>query len=315
MPVKNAGLYLHQCIDSMLHQSFRNWELLAVDDGSTDESNRILSAFEDKDLRVRVLNNPESGIVAALAHAFQNSTGKFVTRMDADDVMPVKKLETLYKALQGKQKTVVTGKVKYFGDKKISEGYLRYEKWLNDVVEENHFERDLFRECVVASPNWMVDRKCFEQDIRIDDLSYPEDYDMVFNWIKCGYKIEGLPKMTHMWREHPERTSRHSIHYQQKAFFDLKTNWFIHFFKNEVEHVQLIGKGEKGKLIAAVLNQQNIPFKWFDLQPSKQQSSVMELEDTLTILSNWPKDEKTQNDITEFLRRKNLKFGENLWLF
>ena len=121
--------------------------------------------------------------------------------------------------------------------------------------------------------------------------------------------------MTHLWREHPDRTSRSSEHYQQLAFFRLKTARFIKNFADSLEGLQLIGKGHKGQLIARILEEHNVNFDWFDLIPQNQYKSVLDLEKRLSILSNWPIDEKVQYDISEFVRKKELRFGDNLWLF
>ena len=315
MPVKDASSFLDQCIDSILHQSLTNWELIAIDDGSTDNSLDILGDFEEKDLRIKVYNNPNEGIVPALAHGFEHANGKFITRMDADDIMPVNKLEKLYNLLAGRKNVVATGKVRYFSDRRVSDGYRRYESWINSVAEDRSYMTNLYRECVIASPNWMVHRSCFENDIQLRSLTYPEDYDMVFKWIEKGYEIESVDQITHLWREHESRTSRSSEHYQQPSFFRLKTARFIENFSEELDGVQLIGKGDKGKLIARILQEHNVNFEWFDLAPNDEHKSVLDLEKRLSILSNWPLDEKVQYEISEFLRKKELKFGENLWLF
>lgn len=316
MPVKNAGEYLDQCLDSILHQSYDNWELIAVDDGSTDKSLEIMGKYEDLDERILVLNNPDEGIISALQFAFDHSKGSLISRMDADDIMPANKLEILYEQLDERKKVVATGKVRYFADYKVSEGYKRYETWLNTVIQEKEFKTNLYRECIVASPNWLVHRECFEKDFSISSLTYPEDYDMVFQWMKHGYEIDSVNRITHLWREHAKRTSRNSQHYNQASFFRLKTARFIENFSHQMDGVQLIGKGDKGKLIAGILEERNIPFKWFDLKPTgDKQSSVLDLEPTFTILSNWPLEEKTRDDMTEFLKKKQLKFGDNLWLF
>lgn len=316
MPVKNASPFLKACLDSICQQSFEDWELITVDDHSTDNSMSILKEASKKDKRIKVLKNDESGIIKALSTAFDSSRGDLISRMDADDIMTPHKLELLAAKLKGRKKVVVTGQVKYFSDKEISEGYLRYEKWLNSVVEEERFTEQVFRECVVASPNWLVHRSCFETDITLDSLDYPEDYHMVFKWLSCGYTIEGIPKVLHLWREHPARTSRNSENYQQKAFFKLKTREFVSKFKNELDGLQLIGKGVKGKLIAKELRELKVDFKWYDLNPSNsEQSSVLNLNQGLSILSNWPLEEKTQDDISIFLNKRGLKFSKNLWLF
>ncbi|UKN02466.1 glycosyltransferase [Paracrocinitomix mangrovi] len=316
MSVKNGADYVDQCLDSVLSQDFFEWEMIIVDDNSTDNTIDVLGDFEDKDERFIISNNPGEGIIDALDHAFNLSTGEFITRMDADDIMPVNKIATFYNALNNRKKVIVTGRVKYFSDKGVSEGYVRYENWLNEVVTTESFESQLFRECVVASPNWMVHRSCFEDDFSFSDLVYPEDYDLVFKWIQFGYKLEGINKTTHLWREHEDRTSRNCAYYQQPSFFRLKTARFIDKFSEDIDGVQLIGKGQKGKLIADLLTEAGVAFKWYDLKPTEgKHQSVLDLEKRLTILSNWPTDEKTQLDISKFLKRKELVFGQNLWLF
>src|SRR5690606_36607346 len=111
---------------------------------------------------------------------------------------------------------------------------------------------------------WIVNRDCFENDFKFSDLKYPEDYDMLFHWYKFGYKISSINEVTHLWREHEQRTSRHSKDYQQEAFFKIKTNYFIDLEISSAEKIQLVGAGKKGKLVAKILTKRKIEFDWFD---------------------------------------------------
>ena len=94
MPVKNTSAYLEACLNSVLQQSEPNWELIAVDDHSTDDSKAILNEFAAKDPRIKVLENSKKGIISALQLAYSKSSGKFITRMDSDDIMIPEKLAT-----------------------------------------------------------------------------------------------------------------------------------------------------------------------------------------------------------------------------
>jgi glycosyltransferase involved in cell wall biosynthesis len=85
MPVYNAGRYLRQAVESILAQTFRQFELIAVDDGSTDDSKLILDELAARDARVRVISRPNTGIVGALNEALGAARGEFIARMDADD--------------------------------------------------------------------------------------------------------------------------------------------------------------------------------------------------------------------------------------
>lgn len=319
MPVYNMAGFLEDCVQSIQHQSFQNWELIAIDDFSTDNSYEALMQFAQRDRRIQVCRNDEKGIVPALAKAFNLSRGTFITRMDADDRMPQEKLMRLRSVIGDSTKRVVTGKVRYFSDEGVSEGYLRYEKWLNGLVENHLFEENSFRECVIASPNWMVHRSCFEKDISLAGLKYPEDYDLVFRWMEAGYQIAAVNEVTHFWREHPGRTSRNSEVYQQASFFRLKTDYFVKLKLVANEPVQLIGSGTKAKLVASHLRANQIPFTAFDFGEKwlkKGGRSIHDLNpDHQTILTNWPVSEKIQEEIVAFLKSKKLYFGHNVWLF
>jgi glycosyltransferase involved in cell wall biosynthesis len=85
MPVYNAARYVRQAVASILAQTFRDFELIAVDDGSTDHSKRLLEELAATDARVRVISRPNTGIVGALNDGLSAAKGEFIARMDADD--------------------------------------------------------------------------------------------------------------------------------------------------------------------------------------------------------------------------------------
>ena len=86
LPVYNAGRYLTECLDSVLSQTFADWELVAVDDGSKDVSGEILDKYAAKDSRIRVLHKANAGVWAARNDALRCAGGKWITFLDADDV-------------------------------------------------------------------------------------------------------------------------------------------------------------------------------------------------------------------------------------
>ena len=86
MPVYNAERYLREAIDSVLAQTFTDFELIATNDGSKDNSEAILREYESQDPRVRVVSRPNTGMVGALQDAYQLARGPIIARMDADDV-------------------------------------------------------------------------------------------------------------------------------------------------------------------------------------------------------------------------------------
>ncbi len=86
MPVFNGERFLAQAMDSLLAQTFRDFEIVAVDDGSTDSTHEILERFAEKDSRVKVVRGDHAGISAALNRGIENATHDWIARMDCDDV-------------------------------------------------------------------------------------------------------------------------------------------------------------------------------------------------------------------------------------
>ena len=130
MPVRNASAYLDECLNSIVNQTYKNWELLAVDDHSTDTSFEILQNHASKEERISVLKNIGKGIIPALRLAFENSSGELITRMDADDIMLSKKIELLKSQLIGKGKGhICTAFVEYFSETPLGDGYQKYQTY------------------------------------------------------------------------------------------------------------------------------------------------------------------------------------------
>ena len=92
MPMRNAAPYLSKAIDSILSQSYRDFELLVVDDGSVDHSAQILASYSDPRIR-QIRNDSPRGIEHALNRGWREAWGEFVARMDADDLSLPKRLE------------------------------------------------------------------------------------------------------------------------------------------------------------------------------------------------------------------------------
>ena len=222
-PVKNVQSWINETYQSIYSQTWTDWEWIIVDDHSTDDTLLLLKEIALKDERVIVLKNTTSGIIPALQTAFKQCTGEFITRIDGDDLMTPNRLELMQKKiLQETDDCVVTGKVKYFSNGEISEGYLKYEEWLNNLVDNNNHYDHIYRECVVASPNWLMRTATASEIGLFEKINYPEDYDMCFIWMENNLAIRSISEVTLLWREHPKRTSRNSAIYQQQSFFHLK---------------------------------------------------------------------------------------------
>lgn len=270
IPFKNTEAFLPDCLDSIIKQTYNNWELLIVDDFSSDNSYSLVRSYVLKDNRIKILRNEAPGIISALQLAFKNSKGNFITRMDSDDIMPLDKIEVLVDNLikHGKQH-VATGLVYYFSAEGISDGYKNYENWLNTLTIAGSNYSEIYKECVIPSPCWMVYREDLLTCGAFDSLRYPEDYDLTFRFCEHGFKVIPCDKTLHYWRDYSTRASRTDSNYAENNFLELKTHYFLKLHYNPKKRVVIWGAGKKGKTLAKLLITNNIPFDWVCDNPKK----------------------------------------------
>ena len=107
MPVWNGAKYLRKAVQSILNQSFSDFEFLILEDGSTDETPRILEQFAKHDSRIRVIHLSHEGIVKALNCGVAESKGEWIARMDCDDIARPERLEKQMRVLQGTPEAVL----------------------------------------------------------------------------------------------------------------------------------------------------------------------------------------------------------------
>ena len=270
MPVKNAQPFLTDCIKSILSQTETDWELVAVNDGSTDNSKAILEQFAQADKRIHVLENNGAGIIAALRLAYSKSQGNLITRMDADDIMPPIKLETLKRNLSSSGKgNIAVGQVKYFSEEGLKDGYRYYESWLNGLTKNGTNYSDIYRECVIPSPCWMVFREDLDKCGAFDSDVYPEDYDLCFRFYGNGLKPIPNSDMLHHWRDHSSRSSRNDPNYTDNRFLDLKLYWFLKLDHQPEKTLVVWGAASKGKSLAKGLQKAGVDFRWMCNNPNK----------------------------------------------
>ena len=325
MPVRNTSRYLHACLDSILNQSEPSWELIAVDDHSTDNSTGILAEYASGDHRIRWMKNSGHGIVEALQSAFRESNGEMVCRMDSDDVMPEHKLELLSKALSRMSNSVSVGKVSCFRDgTPLGNGYQRYALWLNRRIDQRDHWNHVYQECVVPSCAWMMRRKEFVGIGGFDSFQTPEDYDLCLRMRRHNIQIIGVDDIVHHWRDRPDRVSRIHPDYADNRFFKLKLHHFMQHDLLVDGKLVLWGASKNGKSLVLLLRRFGIQPVWVCENPGKIGKEIYDitLQDVRTIqLLSKPQvliavsDPEARPLIAEKLNIFGLKEGSNYWFF
>lgn len=272
MPYKNCAHFLNDTLNSIQSQTYTNWELIAINDHSTDKGYEILQEFETKDTRIRTINNNGTGIIEALKTGYALAKGKYITRMDADDICTPNKLTLLKQILDTNDvSTVVIGKVNYFKSdgSEIGNGYLKYQNWINKLADQRNSFSEIYKECPIPSPSWMLLKTVFDEIGGFNSAIYPEDYDLAFRMYKAKLKTIGTPEVVHNWRDYSNRTSRTDDNYKDNRFLALKVLYFLELDKKANQDLILYGAGKKGKTIAKLLIEKGVEFNWICSTPSK----------------------------------------------
>lgn len=107
VPVYNVAAYLTECMNSILEQTYRNLDIILVDDGSTDDSGKLCDAFAEREARVRVVHKKNGGLSDARNTGLEMALGEFVIFVDSDDEIDVHMIESMLKTLQETDSDVV----------------------------------------------------------------------------------------------------------------------------------------------------------------------------------------------------------------
>lgn len=128
VPVYNVEQYLLGCIDSIINQSFTNFELILVDDGSPDKCPQMCDNYAQQDSRIVVLHKDNGGLSSARNYALDRACGKYIIFVDSDDKLAPESLKTLYNEIITTDADIVLGKVIRFSKDGTSRPYTRLEE-------------------------------------------------------------------------------------------------------------------------------------------------------------------------------------------
>src|SRR5690606_23650608 len=123
-----------------------------------------------------------------------------------------------------KKGSVAVGKVKYISESQLGDGFSKYEQWLNLLTQNANNFTEIYKECVIPSPNFLIHREDLDLIDAFNPNIYPEDYDLTFRMYAAKMQVAGVNEITHFWRDYPTRSSRTQTHYQHQYFVHLKVD-------------------------------------------------------------------------------------------
>lgn len=271
MPVRNEEKYLPAAIASLQAQTFRGWELIAVDDGSTDATQSILKKAA-LDGRIKVLPNRDKGLVPALNLGLDECRGEFIARMDGDDVShPQRLARQLQIFSENPQTGLVASAFRHFPRKELKIGMLAYEEWQNSLGSHDLVLRDIYVESPFVHPGVMFRKEIIKRLGGYRDMGWAEDYDLWLRMAQSGVRFARTTEPLIFWRDRPERATRTMDEYTADAFRKCKLHHLRSGFLEGFTEVTLAGAGKEGRAWQRLLADSGIRVnRWIDVDPKKR---------------------------------------------
>lgn len=267
-----------RALDSLATQTLRDWELLLVNNGSTDGTTHLAAARAENDRRIRLLNMDDADLVGALNWGLAATRGPLVARMDADDEMHPDRLAEQVEALEINPTWGLVGSgVDFGGDASAQAGYAAHVAWLNGQISPLQIRLARFVESPFAHPSVMWRREVSESHGGYRAGDFPEDYELWLRWLDAGVVMGKVPRSLLIWHDSPGRLSRADSRYRPEAFYALKAR----FIATELartgngREVWIAGSGRPTRQRAGGLERHGVvPVGYADVAPRKIGQSI-----------------------------------------
>jgi len=272
MPFYNAAATLDAALDSIQQQTLQEFILLAVDDGSTDNSAALVRKRMQQDPRIQLLQPGRQGVVGAMNSALAICRCPLVARMDADDLMAPRRLELQTAYLQQNPAIDLLGsRVELFADIEIPDGFHEYIRWQNSCLTPEQIADNIYVELPIAHPSLMFRREVVLQAGGYRDGDFPEDYELLLRLHRKGHRMAKLPEALLYWRDSGERLTRTDPRYSREAFDQLRARYLARDPRlQRVRPLAIWGAGRNTrKRVSRLLQHGFQPTAWIDIDPCK----------------------------------------------
>ncbi|WP_351078862.1 glycosyltransferase [Shewanella sp. CAL98-MNA-CIBAN-0140] len=220
LPVYNAELYLDEAINSLLKQTHSKFELICIDDGSTDNSLPILTRFEQKDSRIVLLSRNNRGLIYTLNEAIGLAKYRYIARMDADDICEPDRLQLQLAEMQLKKLAILGSSYQFIDEDSSKLGVRnlpssdRFIKYLMDFGSP------------LCHPSVLFDKQVLGDNLYYNsDFKHCEDYEL---WLRCrqlGFRFGNLKEIAFNYRILNTSVSRVHSEAQKQSSISLITKY------------------------------------------------------------------------------------------
>lgn len=271
LPVRDGVATLDAALQSLAAQTFTRFEVVVVDDGSRDDTPLVARAWEQRDGRFRLVRTGPGGIVAALQRGLAEVRGRYIARMDADDVSHPARLAAQFDLLERSRGLAGCGTgVRYVPESSVTPRAAEYAAWLNSMTDREAVEANIFVECPLAHPTFMFRREALAAVGGYRDRPWPEDYDLLLRLWRRGDRFVAVPRVLLDWGNGDSRLSRTHPAYSLAAFRTCRVHHLRRSLLVGRAGVVVWGAGPTGKALALEFLRQGVPLRAFvEVDPRK----------------------------------------------
>ncbi|WP_343338753.1 Undecaprenyl-phosphate 4-deoxy-4-formamido-L-arabinose transferase [Terrisporobacter petrolearius] len=199
VPIYNVEQYLRKCVDSIINQTYKNLEIILVDDGSPDNCPTICDEYAKKDKRVRVIHKKNGGLSDARNAGLEIVTCDFITFVDSDDWIKLDTYEIMMKAMNEYNADIVVSNINYVYDNKVNK---KYNEGKIHVFNKEEAMNELIHDGLVQAVVW---NKLYKKDL-INDMKFKvgkinEDEFFTYKICAKAEKVVYMPNTLYQYRQ------------------------------------------------------------------------------------------------------------------
>lgn len=272
MPFRDSAATLDRAIASLVGQTLPEWELLAIDDHSTDAGQAVVARWASREPRIRLIRGELPGLVPSLDLGCRLARGEFIARLDADDECLPRRLARQAALLRASPEVGVVGSLVEFGGESVAAGgYAHHVAWTNTLLDHDSIVLNRFIDSPLPHPSVMFRRNLLDLG-GYRDGDFPEDHELWLRWIDAGVRFAKVPEVLLRWNDPPDRLSRRDPRYSIEATSRLRARHLAIDLERRDEHrpVWLWGAGRVTRRRFDALADHGIQIAGFiDIDPNR----------------------------------------------
>ncbi|HLD29987.1 MAG TPA: glycosyltransferase, partial [bacterium] len=257
LPVCNGEKTLGRAVRSILRQTYGNFELLIINNGSSDSTEKVVCGLMRNEKRIRyfVLRKPD--LVAALNLGLEKAAGDIVARQDADDYSWPRRLELQAGFMKRHPEiSLVSCRCRLVPAGEWNRGMRRYVRWSNSLLEHEKIENNMFFESPFVHPSVMFRKKDVIETGGYRSNGQPEDYGLWLEMFLRGKKFKKLEEVLYDWHDSPHRLTRTDERYSKVRFDLLKAEYLSQYLGRK--SVRIWGRGKSARKFSRLLGQKGV---------------------------------------------------------